>query len=227
MSKGVPRDARSRSKKPTPFPWRAPTTDHVTGRSPEAYEQDLALVRKAASGDTQAQRRLADRLLDRVRATAYYLASGQDWEDLVQESLVEIIASASSFRGTSRLETWADRIAVRTIRREQRRRWRRQVRHPVDPDGIAARGLRADQAAGWAAVQQHLARVLEKITPPRREAFVLFAVHRYTAVEIGDLTGAPLHTVRDRIKVARRQLRQHARRDPLLREWMEGQGNER
>jgi RNA polymerase sigma-70 factor (ECF subfamily) len=202
----------------------------VTGSSPEAQlearEADRALAQAASTGDPQARIQLADRLLDRVRATAYYLAGGQDCEDLVQDCLVEIIAATGSFRGASRLETWADRIAVRTLRRgrSRRHRWRRLLHAEVDPEHLESGALPADRTAQQATLQRHLAKALAKISPQRRETFVLFAVHHYTARELAKMTDAPENTVRDRIKVARRQLRRHARRDPVLREWLEGGG---
>ena len=217
-------------EKGTPTPLARDTIGDVTESSPEAHlearEADRALAHAAARGDPQARLRLADRLLDRVRATAYYLAGGQDCEDRVQDCLVEIIAAAGSFRGASRLETWADRIAVRTLRRARGRQQRERLlaQNRVDPERVASSTPPADRAAQQAALQERLALALDKLTPERRETFVLFAVHRYTAGELSELTDTPVHTVRDRIKIARRQLRKHARRDPVLREWLEGGG---
>jgi len=209
----------------------SPTIGDVTERSPEtsaeSREAALILAKAAASGDPQARLRLVDQLLDRVRAAAYYLAGGQDCEDLVQESLVEIISSIGSFRGRSRLETWADRIAVRTIRREQKRRRSKQVWHPVDPDRVASSQPPVDHAAQGADLRRRLAAALQKLTPERRETFVLFAVHRYTAIEIAEMTETPVFTVRDRIKIARRQLQEIAARDELLCEMLNGGRHER
>ncbi len=215
----------------TPKNQMACTKGCVTECSPETSAQSreaaLSLAKAAASGDPQARLRLVDQLLDRVRAAAYYLAGGQDCEDLVQESLVEIIASIGSFRGQSRLETWADRIAVRTIRREQKRRRSKQVWHPVDPDRVASSQPSADHVAESTDLRRRLAVALGKLTPERRETFVLFAVHRYTAIEISDMTQTPVFTVRDRIKIARRKLQEIAARDELLSELLHGGRHER
>jgi RNA polymerase sigma-70 factor (ECF subfamily) len=189
----------------------------------ERHAEDLDLARRALAGEAAARLRLAGRLLDRVRATCFYLVGGEERDDLVQESLAEILASLGSFGGRSRLETWADRIALRTILRLRTRRGDERRAGRSDPDHLAAPGPSAESAARETEVRRHLARALGKLSPPRQEALVLFAVHRYTAEEIAGITGAPVETVRDRIKVARQKLRDLAQRDPVLREWSGGE----
>ena len=80
--------------------------------------RDAELVRAASSGNEQARRDLADRVLDRIRTSVRYLCVHHPEEaDFVQLCLVEVLRSVHSFRGDSRLETWVDRISLRTTLR--------------------------------------------------------------------------------------------------------------
>ena len=174
----------------------------------------------AASGDPSAQRRLADLLLDRVALTVRYLAGGDsDADDYVQMAMIEILRSVGSFRGESSLETWAEKIAVRTTMRQlKHRRWRGQiVELDPAPDGVS-RTAGADRLLAQSSLAARLAAIVGTLTPERREVVALRLVLGHSIEEIAGLTGAKINTVRDRLAVARRQLRSKIARDPVLRE---------
>ena len=174
----------------------------------------------AASGDTGARRRLADLLLDRVAVTVRYLAGGDpDADDCVQMAMIEILRSVGSFRGESSLETWAEKITVRTTMRQlKHRRWRAQiVELDPAPDGVS-RAAGADRQVAQASLADRLAAIVGTLSPERREVVTLRLVLGHSIEEISVLTGAKINTVRDRLAVARRQLRSKIVRDPVLRE---------
>jgi DNA-directed RNA polymerase specialized sigma24 family protein len=50
---------------------------------------------------------------------------------------------------------------------------------------------------------------------------VLHHVQGYGIVEVAEMTGAPVNTVRDRLRVGRRQLRKRILGDPALRGWLD------
>src|SRR5262245_39681549 len=78
---------------------------------------------RVAAGDTDAQRALVLRLTSRIRRPAQTLLhDAADSDDAAQLGLVSILQSASSYRGESALERWADRIAVRVAMRLARER---------------------------------------------------------------------------------------------------------
>ncbi len=192
---------------------------------------DLALA-SAAGCDERASRAVVERLLDRVRATVHYLVAGSsDADDLVQLSLVEILRSIDSFQGRSRLETWADRVTVRTVMRELKRRQRQErplVRDSgagLAPEDRAQEVLRQDGAQEREALRgqlrRRLALKLQRLSPPRRAVVVLRYVHGYSIREISRITDAPPNTVRDRLQVGKRLLRGFILRDPVLRDWAE------
>ncbi len=160
------------------------------------------------------------RALDPTRRVVGYLLGGSaDVDDVVQDALLQILGAAGGFRGECSLEYFATRIAIRTAMREIRR-WRRREQ-PAEPDrNLADTEPRLDDAADQRRVRARLAILLEKLKPERRVAVVLHHVEGYGLAEIADITGAPLNTVRDRLRVGRRQLRQRILADPRLRDWL-------
>jgi len=181
---------------------------------------DRALAEAVAAGDHTARRRFVERLLDRARLTVGYLVgTDRDADDMAQIALVQILRSAHTFRGESTLEYWADRIAVRTAMREIRRRKRREQIEPAAlQPGTQEPG--ADVQTDLKLVRARLAHLLGKLSPERRTAVVLHHVQGYDIAEIAEMTGAPVNTVRDRLRVGRRQLRKRILADPALRGWL-------
>jgi RNA polymerase sigma-70 factor (ECF subfamily) len=136
---------------------------------------------------------------------------------------VQILRSAHTFRGECTLEYWADRIATRTAMRELRRRKRREQ---VEPQALVMTTPRpgADVEADLARVRTRLSQLLGKLTPERRTAVVLHHVQGYGIAEVAEMTDSPVNTVRDRLRVGRKQLRKRILSDPALRGWLEREG---
>ena len=189
---------------------------------PEGGAADLELAQGAASGDEGAQRELTERLLTRVRTTIRYLCGDHpDTLDIVQLCLVEILRSVRTFKGESRLETWSDRIAVRTAMRLLKKgRGRPETLFDVvpEPQGVEER-ISPEGALGKSRVRARMAHLLGKLNPERRTVLMLQIVYGYSAPEIAELTESGIHTVRDRIKIGKQQLRKLILTDPTLREW--------
>lgn len=182
---------------------------------------DAELMRRVAAGDPFAQRELVVRLLPRVRATARYLGRDDaEADDMAQLALIEILRSAGSFRGESRLERWADRIAARTAMHRVRRRHRREdVEAPTeDETGVAPEGPHHE--AVRRVLQRRLAHHLARLGEDRRTAVVLKLVHGFSVEEIAETVGASVNTVKDRLRVGRGKLRDMVRKDPALQDFV-------
>jgi len=174
------------------------------------HEGDSTLVAAAARGDEQARRELVNRLLGRVRSTVMYLASrSPDVDDMTQRSLIEVLGACGTYRGESTVEAWADRITTRTVMRLIKRsrlseareqgvdevpeypEWSRDIQNPAEV---------SDQ-------RRAMATLLARLPEERREAMVLKHVHGYSVEEIAAATQTKVNTVRDRLRVARAELR--------------------
>ena len=166
----------------------------------------------------------------------YLVFEDPDADDLVQLSLVEILQSIRTFGGRSTLETWADRITVRTCMRALKRRQRERQRNQIiagtvaggegeTPPSMKAPTLDGPhQAVSRVELRRALALSLRQLSPPQRVIVVLRHVHGYSIKEIAGIVGAPANTVRDRLQVGKRRLRRLIVADPVLREWAEVMG---
>lgn len=187
------------------------------------YESEIDMTRAAAQGDPVARRDLVDALFDQVRRTVSYLAQPtRDAEDLAQLSLIQILRSAGSFRGECSLSYWADRIAVRTAMKQFRKRQRREkltqeIWEPAPPPRPGV-----DEDLALQQIRGRLSAMLQKLSEERRTAVVLHHVQGYGISEIAEMTGSPINTVRDRLRVGRRQLRKRILADPGLKDWVGG-----
>jgi RNA polymerase sigma-70 factor (ECF subfamily) len=191
------------------------------GRDSSAFKSDVDLTRAAAGGDRRARRIMAERLLDRVRTTVRYIsADDRDQDDWVQIAMIEILRSARTFQASGSLESWADRIAIRSAMRHLKRRRRKESVVELDEDPRYEPVVNPSEGHTRMAVRRQVARLLGTISDKRRTCVVLRLVYGYSIDEIAEMTAAPRNTVRDRLKRGRKQLKEKVRRDPLLKEWV-------
>lgn len=187
----------------------------LPGRDPQrpssADAADLELMRRAGSGDPEAQHVLIKRLMGRANRLAHaLLRNREDAFDASQAALIGILRATSSFRGESSIECWADRIVVRTALRLSRRS--RSNAFNELSDCLAASTSAGGEARLSAA--QYLSRLPER----QRTALLLRAGFGYSIEEISELTQSPENTVKDRLKRARTALRRQLDRESGLGE---------
>jgi len=191
------------------------------GAPREPFRSDVELTGRASAGDVDAQRALVVRLMNRARATTRYLAAGHpDAEDYAQLAMIEVLQSAGSYRGDSSLESWAEKITVRTAMRQlKRRKWRAQ--YMVFGTEYGGR----EEAPGVEGVARK--RVLERVSalladlkPEFRAVMTLKLVYGHSIAEIAEMVETNEHNVRYRIRIGRKRLRKRVVNDPVLREWI-------
>jgi len=188
---------------------------------------DLALARSASQGEIRARRELATRLLRRVQTSVRYLVGGHDGDadDLVQSAMLEILKHLDTFEGRASLDTWADRITVRTTLRALKRRqsrWQRLTSWAQSTSRSEPQDPCADARVGE--LRRRLALAMGRLPLEQRVVVMLRWVYEYSMPDIAHVTDAPLDTVRYRFKVGRAKLRSHAKKDPLLRAWADAGG---
>lgn len=185
----------------------------VPSPTPPELEPDLELMARVSRKEAAAERALVRRLFGRVARLARLLSGPSvDADDASQLALLEILASAGTFRVAASLEAWADRITVRTVARLVRRESARKglLARWVVP-GELPWGRRLESGAEPLGLEALLAR----LSPERREALVLRHSLEYSVEEIAELTGAPVGTVKDRLVAGRKELRKALERDAL------------
>ncbi len=141
---------------------------------------------------------------DRLIRLAYLVCgSPTDAADAVQRGFEQAWRQRSSLRDQSRLRAWLDRVVVREAIRLGRRPWYRHLLSLdtrvgwIDPP---ARGVEPEQ---WLALRQSFDRL-----PAEQRAVLALHLHAgYSVSETAALVGAPVETVRSRLRLAKDRLR--------------------
>lgn len=179
----------------------------------DAFPDDVQLMRAVADGNARARRILARRLVNRTRKTAQaLLGAGADADDAAQQSLLAILAGASGYRGDASVETWSQRITVRTCLRAARVRRRRSRRTAVEGPAELPTVERA--APPWhEGLARPLEHYLDRLPDLQREALVLRYTLDLSLPEIAERTGASIPAVRYRLWTGLKRLRRWIERD--------------
>lgn len=157
-------------------------------------------------------RPLVDRTLSRLLGPR-----DNDYEDVAQRALFELVDTIDRFRGECPLDAWISiisaRAAYRTIRR---RRVERKLFADEQPEDLPtttrshASSVAARQAIGRIRVE------LEGMNPDRAWAFLLHDVYGYDLKEVGEITGATLAASQSRLVRGRREIHERIRNDEAL-----------
>lgn len=187
---------------------------------------NLATTSLAPARPSFATERLVASVTPRVTRVvrAVLGASHADADDAVQLALIGFVDALADFRGECEPVHFASRIAVRAAVAVARRTKRaRGLRDDVELDSLAAD---ANGATDTRASQHHLRDVLRvllaRIPAEQAEAIALRFVLGASLEEIARVTGAPVNTVRSRIRLAKKALRAAVDADPVLSEELGG-----
>ncbi|GAB5543194.1 MAG: sigma-70 family RNA polymerase sigma factor [Sandaracinaceae bacterium] len=175
-----------------------PSTDPLT-----------ALAMRAAGGDASAQEELITATLPRVRNLVRYLVRGdQEVDDIAQDALVTVLRRLHTFRAESGFSTWLRAVVSRVALDVMRKRRRREKLAPRAPAPHLE--LVADVSRLPDAYLEHRRAVtlLERLPEEQRLALVLHHVAGMTVPEIAEQLEARPETVRSRLRLGLKKLRQ-------------------
>jgi RNA polymerase sigma factor (sigma-70 family) len=194
----------------------------VPGRerpSPTAEEPLEVLVEGAISGDRAAAQELlnalAPLLLGVVRAILG--AGAADVEDVAQESLICFFQALRGFRGECSVRHYGCRIASSTAIAARRRARATQVwLSEFERKSAALSGFsNMRDADALASRRRELLRsLLAELPAAQAETIALRIVLGYSMQEVAAATGAPVNTVRSRLRLAKEALRARIVADP-------------
>jgi RNA polymerase sigma-70 factor (ECF subfamily) len=193
---------------PEPEPDPSTRTDRII---------EIELMRAVAAHEPKAEAELVRRIIGPVRARARLLTrSKADADDATQTAVVEILRSAANFRGEGSLAGWCERITVRTTLRLQRRQDRQvaAIDHAINPDDVSAATpeVELSEAIPGGEVEGYLL----ELSDDRHKALVLRHVLGHSVDEIAEQTGVSPNTVKDRLRMARKQVRQSIRQREVI-----------
>lgn len=140
-----------------------------------------------------------------LRRLNAHAASGEEVDDLVQESLVRALRYASSYDARRPLGAWLRTVALRVLL-DQRARERRAPQREADDDSAAPPDTSFEE-------REELARLLAPLTALERELMVRFHARGESIRELASSLGLPEGTVKSHLHRARRTLAERVRRD--------------
>lgn len=153
--------------------------------------------------ETTLRRWLAEHRGILLKISRAYAAAPGDEDDLMQEILLALWRSLSSFRGEAKVSTWIYQVALHVAlsRRRADRRWRVHVplEYAAEPasDGVSAVHGRLQWSAVLAA--------LRRLSPVDRAVIVL-ALDGATQQDIADVFGISANAAGVKLHRARRRL---------------------
>lgn len=140
-----------------------------------------------------------------------------DYEDVAQRALFELVDTIDRFRGECPLDAWVSIVAARaSYKAIRRRRIERRLFADAQPQDAVAVTRGHGEAI---AARQALERVrleLEQMNPDRAWTFLLHDVHGYDLKEVGQITGASLSAAQSRLVRGRREIHERIQNDPAL-----------
>jgi RNA polymerase sigma-70 factor, ECF subfamily len=168
--------------------------------------RDKQLLEAAAGGDRRAAETLVRELLPRVRNLVRYFVRGDsEVDDIAQESLLNILRGAGTYRAEGNVRSWADRIVVRTVFAHIRRARVAQARHVEYTPDLAPV---SDGDSGQSFLARRKAvRALDSVPEEQREVLVMHHALGLSVKEIADESGTPFETVRSRLRLGMARLR--------------------
>lgn len=223
-----------------PVPWLFP----MAGRGPVSRDAQTGKVVALVSSSDEAQ------LLAELRAghqnarVAFFRryhhyverllvrTIGFDAEipDLVQEVFLAALKGVPRFRGDhNALSTWLGQITIRTaqllIRKRKALRWL-DFRPGATIDEARAAPVRPELRLEDRQVLERTYAALDKLPTNERMVFVLRYIDGMEVTEVAELCQISLATVKRRSKAAWERFLRLVGRDPVLREWRAGRGED-
>jgi RNA polymerase sigma-70 factor (ECF subfamily) len=182
----------------------------------------MDLARAAAAGDAQATDQL-------VRAVSPALArvvktvlgpEHPDVDDGIQRALIGFVDALPSYRGDCEPVAYGRVIALHAAFAVRRKVARDAARReaPEVAEALVSPAPSPGEEAAAARRMEIFRELLEELPEAQAEAFAMRVILDLSLEEIAEHVGAPINTVRSRMRIARERLRQRIESDPWLRE---------
>jgi RNA polymerase sigma-70 factor (ECF subfamily) len=155
-----------------------------------------------ADRDAAFERRLEDHYLDLLRLAVLLARNLAEAQDALQTALERAWRSREQLREEDRLDPWLKRIVIREVLRRQTSPWSRFTRPAtvVDLSRLAS-------SDGDSATNLDVLAAIGRLPVAQRAVVVLHHYAGYPVDEISAITGAPVETVRSRLRLAMARLR--------------------
>ena len=188
---------------------------------PSQEERARDLATRAAAGDLAA----TQEFLAYVWPTLSRVAAGvlgarhPDLDDAIQQSMIALVRALPAFRGECHPAGYASRITLRVALRV-RRNVKRDVTRRETLEQLAPGEEESSSSDGAVGARRRelLRELLEDLPEEQAEALALRVVMGWSLEEVAQASGAPVNTVRSRVRLAKEALRQRIESLPALAE---------
>jgi RNA polymerase sigma-70 factor (ECF subfamily) len=206
---------RSTSPKLRLVPARGESHD---AESPHPFDDDTQMLAAVRAGDAGAAAAIYERTRPVVHRTVRRLLrhSDQEYEDLCQQVMVELVRTIDNYRGECPFPAWVGLVAARVVYKTLRRR---QLERRILADGFLGEALSTDQPARQAlhrSTIQRIAKHLAQLDRDRAWAFLLHDVHGYDLREMAQIMRTSVAAAQSRLVRGRRDLHELIAGDPEL-----------
>ena len=171
-------------------------------------------IQKAKKGDIGSYQKIYNLFSRRVLNFVHRMVNSvEEAEDLTQETFVSVYKKLGSLKDDSKFEPWLFRIARNYVYQRYRSRPPASVSiDAVNEDGqplteLLDKGKNPDEAFNAGELEQVVERVIADLPEKYREVFVLSVVEHLSYLEISDVVGRSLPSVKTDIHRARLAVR--------------------
>ena len=175
------------------------------------------LVDRVRAGDASSAGVFYDRMRPIVEATLRRLLgpADNDFEDVAQISLIEIVRSLGRYRGDCAVETWASAVTANMVFKQLRRRKleRAIFENQAPVDNVPAAGV---DVAELRALISRVMKHLHKMPEARATIFLLHDVFGYDLMEVAAIVGASVSATQSKLVRGRRELHRRIAADAEL-----------
>jgi len=142
--------------------------------------------------------------------------SDGDVEDICQEVFVVVHRKLAQFDGKASIRSWLYGICIRKVWDYRRLAHKKRERVTDEPPEGAVAPEQPEQLDRRAA-RELLDRLLDKLDPKQRAAFVLYEIEQLPMTEVAEALDCPLQTAYSRLHAARKQVQAAAERERARR----------
>ncbi len=166
------------------------------------------IVARCKQGDAAAFRDLFQRHAGGVyRHLKLLIGPNEDVDDLLQLVFLNVFQSIKRFKGDSAFSTWLFRITINVARQEIRVRGRQRRLGSAIMDvgrvaSVSARQTPESRLGDFERVYE----ILDRLSPKKRETFILYMYEGYSLEEIARLLGSSVSTIGSRLQAGRREI---------------------
>ena len=189
--------------------------DRATDVPPEQ-----AHLRAAMAGDPVATARLLETLARRLSGVVRAVMGKEhpDSEDAFQEAMIALVQALPTFRGECDFAGFAIVIAVRTALAARKRAGKDQLRldNETDMSSLPSDRPSPPDEAMQERRKDLVRQLLSQIPFEQAESLALRFILGWSLKEIASHTGAPLNTVRSRLRLAKEALRRRIASDSAV-----------